>query len=89
MKTTTFTWGWESHPRQTDPKQTRQHMARLMRSWRRAKSNLGRPINKVTLLERTSTCRVYQVINTPSGEKATFSIRTMQVCTQSSANMPK
>lgn len=89
MKTTTFTWGWESHPRQTDPKQTRQHMARLMRSWRRAKSNLGRPINKVTLLERTSTCRVYQVINTPSGEKATFSIQTMQACTRSSANMPK
>ena len=89
MKKTIFTWGWESYPRHPDPKQTRQHMARLMRAWRRAKTNLGQTLNKVTLLERTSTCRVYQVINTPSGEKATFSIRTMQTCTQSSVNMPK
>lgn len=77
MENTIFTWGWESYPRHPDPKQTRQHMARLMRAWRRAKTNLGQTLNKVTLLERTATGRVYQVINTPSGEKATFSIHTV------------
>lgn len=77
MKNTIFTWGWENHPRRPDPKQTRQHMARLMRAWRRAKSNLGRTINEVTLLERSATGRLYQVVNTPSGEKATFSIQTV------------
>ena len=75
MKTTTFTWGWESHPRQTDPKQTRQHMARLMRAWRRAKTNTGQILNKVSLVKRTAHCREYQVINTPTGEMATFTIQ--------------
>lgn len=72
---TIFTWGWNSYPRQIDPKQTRPHMALLMRAWRHAKTNYGQIINKVTLLERNAEGRVYQVVNTPTGEKATFSIR--------------
>jgi hypothetical protein len=75
MKPTTFTWGWQQYPRQTDPKQTRQHMARLMRAWRRAKTNTGQILNKVSLVKRTAHCREYQVINTPTGEMATFTIQ--------------
>lgn len=76
MKRTSFTWGWERYQRQEDPKQTRQSMARLLRAWRRARTNNGQILNRVSLLARSANCRVYKVVNTPSGEAATFSIQT-------------
>ena len=74
MKCSIFTWGWAHFPRTIDPKQTRDNMARLMRSWRRARTNNGQIINRVTILERSKKGRVYQVINTPTGERATFAV---------------
>lgn len=74
MKTTSFTWGWERYPRTPDLRQTREHMAKLMRAWRRARTNSGQVLNKVTLLQRSASSRVYQVVHTPSGEVATFAI---------------
>lgn len=79
MKQTAFTWGWSDHPRQPDPSMTRQRMAHLMRCWRRAVRNPAHgtgPINRLELMGRSTSERVYRVTNTPTGEVATFSIRS-------------
>lgn len=77
MKPTIFTWGWRDYDRLPDPQMTRQHMAFLMRCWRRAKLNhCGRHVNRLRCIERSSGERIYEVINTPTGERSTFSIRS-------------
>lgn len=76
---TEFFWGWKNYTRQPDKLMTRERMARLMRAWRRAKRNLAHGIghvNKVELLERMPGARVYRVTNSPTGEVATFEVRT-------------
>jgi hypothetical protein len=78
MKPTVFFWGWNDTPRQPDRLMTRERMATMMRSWRRAKRNPAHGtghVNHIELLERTPGRRVYRVTHTASSERATIEIR--------------
>lgn len=60
---TTFYWGWKDHTPQVDKTMERPRLARLMRAWRRAKTQGAREFN-FHLVKRENGRREYRVSTT-------------------------
>ncbi len=68
MKDTKFFWQWEEYRPQPDPLMTRQRAARLLRSWRRARTQ-GRRVFHISCV-RIERMRTYLVRHLATGERA-------------------
>lgn len=73
ISNTVFTWGWKDYPRQPDTLMSRARMARLMRCWRKAKTQGRREFN-LQCLSRKNGCRVYAIHSNSYDDAATFEI---------------
>lgn len=60
MKNTSFLWGWQTYAPTLDATMTRERMARLMRAWRRSKTQ-GRRNFVFACVVREPGKRVYRV----------------------------
>lgn len=70
MKPQVITWGWKEYARTFDPQMTRARLARLMRCWRRARTQGRREFN----LQRIGA-HVYRVESVRFNDVETFEIR--------------
>ena len=68
MKTRTFLWGWEGYPPRPDPLMTSHRAAKLLRCWRRAKTQGYRVFSLIKV-----GAHAYWVKHNDSGERAFFS----------------
>lgn len=60
MKTQNFLWAWQNHEPIVDKTMTRERLAKLMRAWRRSKTQ-GRRNFDFRLIYRDAEKRVYRV----------------------------
>ena len=71
---TTFLWGWRHYDRTPDIGMTRNRMAKLMRAWRRGRTQGHRNFS----LKRLAPHVYYVNAEYFVGESATFEIRTLK-----------
>lgn len=78
MRKTIFSWGWGNYDPLPDPRMTRDRMARLMRAWRRSRTQGNRDFD-FRLVKRGASERVYRVHTTRyfPVDSATIVIRTV------------
>lgn len=63
MKNTIFYWGWQSYAPTPDKTMTRERMAKLMRAWRRSKTQ-GRRNFDFQIVDRKPGARAYVIATT-------------------------